>query len=45
VITLLVFCGFAVFYLHEELRWNYIVGFLCILAAVFFVFGFQPARP
>jgi uncharacterized protein (DUF486 family) len=34
VITLVVFCGFAVFYLHEPMRWNYIAGFLCILAAV-----------
>lgn len=38
VITLLVFCGFSVFYLKEQLKWNYIVGFLMILGAVFFVF-------
>lgn len=38
VITLLVFCGFSVFYLKEPLKWNYIVGFLMILGAVFFVF-------
>ena len=25
VITLVVFCGFSVFYLKEELKWNYIV--------------------
>ncbi len=42
VITLTVFCVFVVFYLREELRWNYLVGFACILAAVFFVFGFPP---
>jgi len=38
VITLVVFAGFSVFYLKEELKWNYIVGFAFILAAVFFVF-------
>lgn len=38
VITLLVFCVFSVLYLKEDLRWNYLVGFGCIAAAVFFVF-------
>lgn len=38
VITLIVFCAFSVLYLKEELRWNYMVGFGCIVAAVFFVF-------
>ncbi|QWR77200.1 DMT family protein [Candidatus Magnetomonas plexicatena] len=38
VITLVVFCVFSIFYLKEELRWNYIVGFFFIAAAVFFVF-------
>ncbi|OPZ79442.1 MAG: hypothetical protein BWY78_00041 [Alphaproteobacteria bacterium ADurb.Bin438] len=38
VITLVVFAGFSVFYLKEDLKWNYIVGFLLILLAVFFVF-------
>ncbi|WP_242920267.1 DMT family protein [Pontibacter liquoris] len=38
VITLSVFIGFSVLYLREELKWNYIVGFVLILAAVFFVF-------
>lgn len=38
VITLLVFCVFSVFYLKEQFKWNYIVGFLLILGAVFFVF-------
>ncbi len=38
VITLIVFCVFSVFYLKENLKWNYIVGFLCIILAVFFVF-------
>jgi uncharacterized protein (DUF486 family) len=38
VITLIVFCVFSVLYLKEDLRWNYLVGFGCIAAAVFFVF-------
>ena len=38
VITLTVFCGFAVFYLGEKPRWNHIAAFLCILAAVAFTF-------
>ncbi|HOW58619.1 MAG TPA: DMT family protein [Candidatus Omnitrophota bacterium] len=38
VITLVVFCGFSVLYLKEELKWNYLVGFGLMIAAVFFVF-------
>jgi len=38
VITLLVFAVFSVAYLGEPLKWNYLVGFICIIAAVFFVF-------
>jgi uncharacterized protein (DUF486 family) len=38
VITLLVFCGFSVLYLKEELKWNYLVGFCFMVGAVFFVF-------
>ncbi|OKL40550.1 DMT family protein [Pontibacter flavimaris] len=38
VITLVVFIGFSVLYLREEVKWNYLVGFVLILAAVFFVF-------
>jgi uncharacterized protein (DUF486 family) len=38
VITLIVFIIFSIFYLKEELRWNYLVGFGFIMAAVFFVF-------
>ena len=50
VVTLLVFALFSVWYLKEQLRWNDVVGFALILAAVFFVFGFRaetrrPARP
>ena len=38
VITLTVFCVFSVLYLKEEIRWNYAVGFLLMVGAVFFVF-------
>ena len=37
-ITLIVFCVFSVFYLKEDIKWNYIVGFLIIIAAVFVIF-------
>ena len=38
VITLIVFCFFSVLYLKEEFKWNYLVGFLFIVLAVFFIF-------
>jgi len=38
VITLVVFCFFSVLYLKEPLKWNYLVGFLMIGGAVFFIF-------
>lgn len=37
-ITLIVFSFFSVLYLKENLKWNYIVGFILIILAVFFVF-------
>lgn len=38
VITLVVFCVFSVVYLKEEIKWNYILGFLMMIGAVFFIF-------
>jgi uncharacterized protein (DUF486 family) len=38
VITLVVFAGFSVLYLKEEIKWNYVVSFALILGAVFFAF-------
>ena len=38
IITLVVFSGFSVFYLKEPFRWNYAVGFVMIVAAVFVIF-------
>jgi uncharacterized protein (DUF486 family) len=37
-ITLIVFCVFAYFYLGEDLKWNYAVSFVLVLAAVGFAF-------
>lgn len=38
IITLIIFVFFSVWYLKEDFRWNYAVGFVFILLAVFFVF-------
>jgi len=38
IITLVVFSGFSVWYLREEFRWNYLVGFIFIILAAFFIF-------
>lgn len=39
VIALILFTFFAIFYLKEPLKWNYIVSFLFILGAVYFAFA------
>jgi len=38
IITLIVFSVFSILYLKEELKWNYAVGFILIVAAAFFIF-------
>ncbi len=38
VITLIIFSLFSVLYLKEQFRWNYLVGFIFIVLAVFFIF-------
>lgn len=38
VISVSVFFLFALFILREPLRWNYVVAFLLVLAAVYFMF-------
>jgi uncharacterized protein len=38
VITLVVFSVFSVLYLNEEFKWNYAVGFLMMIGAVFVIF-------
>ena len=37
-ITLIVFSVFSIFYLKEDFQWNYLVGFVLIILAVFFIF-------
>ena len=38
VITLTVFAVFSIIYLKQPLRWNYLVGFVLIVAAVAVIF-------
>jgi uncharacterized protein (DUF486 family) len=38
VITLVVFAGFSVVYLHQSITWNHVVGFAFIAIGAFFVF-------
>ena len=38
VITLTVFAAFSVIYLKQPLRWNYLAGFVLIVAAVAVIF-------
>ncbi|MGE5096682.1 MAG: DMT family protein [Betaproteobacteria bacterium] len=38
VITLSVFAPFALFYMGEGLRWNYLWAALCLMGAVYFIF-------
>lgn len=38
IITLIVFAGFSVLYLGEPIGWNHLAGFVCLVAAAFFVF-------
>jgi uncharacterized protein len=45
VITLGVFVPFAVFYMRQPLRWDYLWAALCILGAVYFMFrGGTPGQ-
>lgn len=45
VITLIVFMGFAVFFLKEKFAWNYLVAFLFLGVAAFFAFAFKSPSP
>ena len=38
IVTLIVFSFFSVFYLKEQFKWNYLVGFVLIILAAFFIF-------
>ena len=38
VITLVIFSIFSILYLKEQFKWNYLIGFIFIVLAVFFIF-------
>jgi uncharacterized protein len=38
VITLSVFVPFALFYMHEPFKWDYVWAAFCLLGAVYFIF-------
>jgi uncharacterized protein len=38
VITLVVFVPFAVFYMQQGIKWNYLWAGLCLVGAVYFIF-------
>jgi len=41
VITLVVFILFSVIAFQMQIRWNHIVAAICLILAVWFVFGFK----
>lgn len=41
VITLCVFAVFSIIAFHMQIKWNHIVAALCLVGAVYFVFGFK----
>jgi uncharacterized protein len=41
VITLTVFVPFAVYYMQQPLKWDYLWAGLCLLGAVYFIFRSQ----
>jgi len=38
VITLAVFVPFALFYMNQPLKWDYLWAAICIIGAVYFIF-------
>jgi uncharacterized protein (DUF486 family) len=43
VITLSVFVPFAVFYMKQSFRWDFVWAGLCLMGAVYFMFRQSPA--
>jgi uncharacterized protein len=37
-VTLTVFVPFAVLYMHQPIRWNFLWAGLCLVGAVYFIF-------
>lgn len=38
ILTLLVFAGFSIWYLGEQVKWNHVAGFALIVVAAFLLF-------
>lgn len=38
IITLCIFALFSIFYLKEQMKWNYAIGFLFLILAAYFMF-------
>ena len=38
VVSLVVFSLFMAIFMHEGLKWNHYVGFICLVLAVYFIF-------
>jgi uncharacterized protein (DUF486 family) len=38
IITMIVFAGFAFWYMDKPLSWNYLYAGICMIAAAFFIF-------
>ncbi len=47
IITITIFCIFAIIVLKERLAWNYVVAFVFLAIAAYFAFAFktQPTPP
>jgi hypothetical protein len=43
IVTLTVFVPFAVLYMKQSLRWDFLWAGLCLLGAVYFMFRARPA--
>ena len=41
-ITLIVFCAFAVWIMKEPFQWRYVISFVLLMGAVYFMFSKQP---
>ena len=42
ILTMAVFAGFCVFYMRQQLTWNYLWAGLCLAGAAFFMFRNMP---
>ena len=42
ILTMVVFAGFAVFYMKQQLSWDYLWASLCLAGAAFFMFRNLP---